>query len=509
MTKRFIITGIFTFLLSAAPQALTVSGIVGDYLTGNPIESCLVVLNGYSPGVGIDSMRTDGNGRYSFADLSAGVYSMEVVDDRHARDTAFRTFTTDESIPFILYDKKHLLDSLPDTLYKENSPYIVRDYLYKTDEKTLVISPGVTLYFVENGSLSSRYGIFAEGTEQEPIIFTSNEAEMESDRFNGSISGGRGRYRFKYCIFDRISDIFFHEIIEVDVAYCLFSKMHDALRINGYGSGNVVLEHNTFSDCINGVVDPIAGIEAELYDIMMYSVAMHDNIFNCREVALCLSVYGPMRVEHNTILGVTKINMQEISGKDTLINNIFANVRFEKNSTVPFYFAFNAVDSCYGSLPLGVGTNSMTNVRGDSCDFFFNIFTDPLIADSATGEFAQNSPCIGAGSDGTNMGAYKGEDAGARLKGAGHKIRAYRTIRINSGNKVLFVQCDVSPDAVYTVSLYSMSGRQLWTNVKMRPAAGNLHPMDGFSTPWIAPGLYALSISRNGSTAHFVPILVR
>ena len=141
MTKRLITTGIFTFLLNAASQALTVSGIVTDYLTGNPIESCLVVLNGYSPGVGIDSMRTDGNGHYSFTDLTAGVYSMEVSDDYHALDTAFRTFTTDESIPFILYDKKHLLDSLPDTLHKQSSPYIVRNCLDKTNEKPLVIFP--------------------------------------------------------------------------------------------------------------------------------------------------------------------------------------------------------------------------------------------------------------------------------------------------------------------------------------------------------------------------------
>ena len=334
---------------------------------------------------------------------------------------------------------------------------------------------------------------------------------MESDRFNGYINGGKSRYNFKYCVFDRISDILFHQIIELNVTYCHFTRMRDALRINGNGSGNVVIEHNTFSDCSNGFVNTIVGIESELYDIMMYSLVMHDNLFNCREVALCLSVNGPMRVEHNTVLGVTKINMQEVSEKDTLINNIFTNVRFEKNSTVPFYFAYNAVDSCYGNLPLGVGTNSMTNAKGDSCDFFFNIFTDPLMADSATGELAQPSPCIGAGSDGTNMGIDGGRDAGVRRKGAGHTmhLNSSRIMRINSGNMVLFARCDVSPDAVYIVSLYSMSGRRLWTNVKLRSVAGSLRPMDGFPALRIAPGLYALSISKNGTTARSVPALVR
>ena len=59
--------------------------------------------------------------------------------------------------------------------------------------------------------------------------------------------------------------------------------------------------------------------------------------------------------------------------------------------------AFRNGDSMQG--PEGIGTISMTNANGDSCDIFYNIFLDPMFADTTSGDYhlAVGSPCIDAG----------------------------------------------------------------------------------------------------------------
>jgi len=54
-----------------------------------------------------------------------------------------------------------------------------------------------------------------------------------------------------------------------------------------------------------------------------------------------------------------------------------------------------------------VGANVTTNVNGDSCDAYFNINLNPqyCIYDNSDFTLSDNSPCIGAGEDGTNIGA--------------------------------------------------------------------------------------------------------
>ncbi len=71
----------------------------------------------------------------------------------------------------------------------------------------------------------------------------------------------------------------------------------------------------------------------------------------------------------------------------------------------------------YGNAPAGFGLIDSVNANGDSCDVYYNIFLNPLFADTANGDFhlTENSPCIDAGDptspldpDGTitDMGAF-------------------------------------------------------------------------------------------------------
>lgn len=61
----------------------------------------------------------------------------------------------------------------------------------------------------------------------------------------------------------------------------------------------------------------------------------------------------------------------------------------------------------HGPVPAGLTEITGVNANGDPCDNFSNILLDPLICDTANGDLqiADNSPCLGAGEGGVDIGA--------------------------------------------------------------------------------------------------------
>ncbi|MBN2541405.1 T9SS type A sorting domain-containing protein, partial [bacterium] len=66
-----------------------------------------------------------------------------------------------------------------------------------------------------------------------------------------------------------------------------------------------------------------------------------------------------------------------------------------KNSL--FFNNFNDFGGWAYAIPPGVKEIVTTNVNGDSCDTFFNLFMDPYFADTDSYFLSDSSPCIDAG----------------------------------------------------------------------------------------------------------------
>ncbi len=202
----------FIFLSSFVTlDATTVSGTITDYINREPVDSCILILECFSPYAINDTIISDNNGKYSFDSLPGGVYSLKTCHRSFIADTISLVLKSNQIIPFVLLNRSHVLDSLPDTLYKENSPYLITHSIKATHP--LVILPGVTIIFFDGGDVRSQYDISAIGTEQDSIRFITDSSSCTDTFYNPRtglwfINTSRiSNYQFKYCRFERLNSI--------------------------------------------------------------------------------------------------------------------------------------------------------------------------------------------------------------------------------------------------------------------------------------------------------------
>ena len=126
-------------------------------------------------------------------------------------------------------------------------------------------------------------------------------------------------------------------------------------------------------------------------------------------------------IDHCTVSGNVGGGLYVNNDAD-ISNSIFSwnspNALILNESPTITYSDFFANDQdIIGSIPPGFGVLDTTNINGDSCDVYSNLFLDPLFADTSISDFhlTENSPCIDAGDptspldpDGTitDMGAF-------------------------------------------------------------------------------------------------------
>jgi hypothetical protein len=136
-------------------------------------------------------------------------------------------------------------------------------------------------------------------------------------------------------------------------------------------------------------------------------------------------------------------------------------------------------------IPAGLGMIQRTNVNGDSCDQFMNIYSDPLFSDSSSQplQLGAVSPCVNAGDpatahdpDGTiaDIGAYyynqmtASDPARVELP-LSHALSAYP----NPFNPATSITYDVPQTGFITLKIYNLLGREVATLANGRTTAGS------------------------------------
>src|SRR5690606_16299574 len=113
----------------------------------------------------------------------------------------FTTNANRQKIQLVAYGQDFKLiksENLRNTTWTSEKPYLVYDYVYVDSTSVLTIEAGTKIHFHKGAGLYVRGSVKAEGTFQNPIIFTSDRLEETyrniPDQWNGIIlfSGSKG-----------------------------------------------------------------------------------------------------------------------------------------------------------------------------------------------------------------------------------------------------------------------------------------------------------------------------
>jgi hypothetical protein len=121
--------------------------------------------------------------------------------------------------------------------------------------------------------------------------------------------------------------------------------------------------------------------------------------------------------------------------------------------------------------PAGFGELTQVNTNGDSCDCYFNIFMDPMFADTAGGDLhlTENSPCIDAGdptspydpdSTITDMGRYYFDQTGIKeIDTPVSNDYCYLSCSPNPCKSFANIQFELPRASAVNLSVYDITGR--------------------------------------------------
>ncbi len=198
-------------------------------------------------------------------------------------------------------------------------------------------------------------------------------------------------------------------------------------------------------------------------------------------------------------------------------NNIFlqCGTAVEQTGSSGYYneeIAYNCLYDCsteFNGFPPGIyGTICCQNARGTNCDLAYNIFQDPLFAETTSYTLSANSPCIDAGnpagayldtsfppSQGTtvnDIGLYGGPYAGNWLTNAYNGKTNFTLV----AQKYVGVTINPSPAGHYRLDCTSDLNNGSWiqvTNVTL------------LSTPWTYIDLSSPTTGRRFYRAVLLP----
>jgi predicted outer membrane repeat protein len=187
-----------------------------------------------------------------------------------------------------------------------------------------------------------------------------------------------------------------------------------------------------------------------------------------------------------------------------IINTIFSG---NQKYAIIFESGTHSVEYCdffdneflfYGPVPAGLTEITGVNANGDPCDNFSNILLDPQICDTANGDLriADNSPCLGAGDGGANIGAlgigctYTDVPDQPQLLPGEFSLSQNHP---NPFNPVTTLEYSLPERSHVTVEIYNVLGQKVRTLIDHEESAGSYTiTWDGtdISGKSVATGIY-------------------
>jgi hypothetical protein len=436
------ITAIILFALfsTALPSQITLSGTISSEHFNEFLDSCIIRLRPISPTGKADSTITNNKGRYTLSNTWPGVYIISAEKADYLVDSLQVVVNNSEIVDFTLFKADHSYSTdLPDSLKKANSPFFITQTIIV--DHSCYVDSGVYIYIKDS--------LVINGPSFRALGSSSDSIRFKGIGNNSCLILSSSSQNFTRCCFDSIAQL--HLISgnpkRVFFEDCSFKSISE---LWSDASGLITINNSRFLKC--GV------------SLLFDTVTFTGNIIYSPYNNFDLGARSKGKLCDNSFLSWSSIYSQ--FSNDTIVNNIFVNFQYNREGTKPIFFAYNCFPEGSVELP-GVGHPVIRNDFGEPCDLYMNIFSDPLIADSTTGALQNNSPCLKAGSNSSNIGVWKKEGFSVKVSRVGinnHREKssiARPFFILNKEYSRNYPPYGLNSNTIGCVSLFSLDGRRV------------------------------------------------
>ncbi|TKJ42436.1 hypothetical protein CEE37_01780 [candidate division LCP-89 bacterium B3_LCP] len=439
--------------------------------------------------------------------------------------------------------------------------YVVRNDISVEPEDSLWIEPGACFMFDGNYNFNINGYLQAVGVEEDSIIFMPYE-EIEAN--------------FSIIFHDSSNDISYLEYCTItgsDTCGLSINSSNPNIMnctISANSSGGVrcvqaspnIIECNIFGNCHEGAFGDGGGMLIEDGSSPYISYCnIASNSAEGKGGGLAIKDFSTALIEHCTVVynlsnalggGIylednsnAIFNNCTVSDNNALMNgggiyiwdsdptvksaiisrNINKGIYFNSTASGTLMyndFFDNEGGNITGNVPPDIGILTTTNINGDSCDIFYNIFEDPLFVDPTGGNFnlQQGSPCIDAGDpdspldpDSTiaDIGAFYFDQSGTGIAKVDEQILP-ETFSLsppfpNPFNPQTTIRFGLPVASQVNLTIYNLAGRKVATIVDGFRVAGYHEVI--FNATQLSSGLYFYRIQAGNFTDVKKMILVK
>ncbi len=423
--------------------AFRVNGYV--FLDGQADHSGVkVALRASSPGAISDSTTTDSAGGFEVSSVALGVYNVEYSKTGYETRTLWSYMIESDTTLVtvtLLPTMTPISGGLSGVLSLGRSPYKVTDDIEIGRDDTLLIEAGVRLYFAGQYDLDVRGQLVAEGTAEEPILFTTYNLPSVPNSW-GTIwflwpTGTESR--LVHCSVEFGKDGLWAYETHLVIASC---------TITGMGGGGIRYDDCPTGLCINNVIAN-NGFGIACYSSSPSIIAntiVHNGPKYQSNGGIKMQGDSAPLVANNTIVANSYGGV--IFETSASLAQVVSNVIVANWSGIACYqtpFAPSATPTIknndlwennanwqseirnFDRCPAPVGDMRFKDDWGTSCDIYGNISQDPVFIQSEAKDYRlqESSPCIDAG-DPDNPG-------GIAFHGAAPDIGAYESLFLRPG----------------------------------------------------------------------------